>query len=104
MTFELDGIPLGVSKYHEDTQKYLDGVDSDLVVLHNRCMANNLDSIIDFNTTGIPYIRSQTHIDLHNVFGKPTVQIQSSNLLIGLLGSMRYQRQYYQMIPRVQEE
>ena len=33
-----------------------------------------MDSIIDFNSAGIPYIRSQTHIDLHNVFGKPMVQ------------------------------
>ena len=72
-TFRSD-IIAGIAKYHEDTQEYLDGVDSDLVVLHNRCVANNVDSIIDFNSAGIPYIRSQTHIDLHNVFGKPMVQ------------------------------
>jgi hypothetical protein len=64
----------GVAICHEDTQEYLDGVDSDLAVLHSRCLANGVDSIIDFNNAGIPYIRSQTHIDLHSVFGKPMVQ------------------------------
>jgi len=52
----------------------LDGVDSDLAVLHNRCIANEVDSVVEFNTAGIPSIRGQTHIDLHNVFGKPMVQ------------------------------
>ena len=47
---------------------------SDLAVLHNRCVANGVDSIIDFNNAGIPYIRGQKHIDLHSVFGKPMVQ------------------------------
>ena len=52
----------------------MDGVDSDLAVLHNRCIANGVDSIVDFNNAGIPYIRGQKHIDLHSVFGKPMVQ------------------------------
>jgi hypothetical protein len=30
--------------------------------------------IIDFNSAGIPYIRTHTHIDLHSVFGKRMVQ------------------------------
>ena len=64
----------GVAKYHEDTQEYLDGVDSDLIILHNRCLANGVLSIVDFNNAGIPYIRGQKHIDLHSVFGKPMVQ------------------------------
>jgi DNA polymerase I len=38
------------------------------------CLANGVDSIIDFNSAGIPYIRGQKHIDLHSVFGKPIVQ------------------------------
>ena len=38
--------------------------------LHN----NGVDSIIDFNNAGIPYIRGQKHLDLHSVFGKPMVQ------------------------------
>jgi DNA polymerase elongation subunit (family B) len=72
--FSIGWYSTGVAKYHEDTQEYLDGVDSDLAVLHNRCLANGIDSIVDFNSAGIPYIRGQKHIDLHNVFGKPMVQ------------------------------
>jgi len=64
----------GFARYHEDTLEYLDGVDSDLVILHNRCAANNLDSIVEINSTGKPYIRNQIHVDLHTVFGKPMVQ------------------------------
>jgi hypothetical protein len=64
----------GVAIYHEDTQEYLEGVDSDLAVLHSRCLGNGVDSIVDFNHKGIPYIRGQKHIDLYNVFGKPMVQ------------------------------
>lgn len=56
------------------TLEYLDGVDSDLAILYNRDSANSVDSIVDFNTAGIPYIRGQKHIDLHSVFGKPMVQ------------------------------
>ena len=37
-------------------------------------MANGVDSIVDFNNNGIPYIRGQKHIDLHSVFGKSMVQ------------------------------
>ena len=72
--FSIGWYSTGVVKYHEDTQEYLDGVDSDLVVLHNRCLANGVDSIVDFNNNGIPYIRGQKHIDLHSVFGKSMVQ------------------------------
>ncbi|HEX6281376.1 MAG TPA: DNA polymerase domain-containing protein [Nitrososphaera sp.] len=64
----------GIAKYHEDTQEYLDGVDSDLITLHARCLANGVESIVDFTTAGIPYLKSQKHIDLHSVFGKPMVQ------------------------------
>ena len=64
----------GIAKYHEDTQEYLDGVDSDLATLHTRCLANGVDSIVDFNSAGIPYVRGRKHIDLHSVFGKPMVQ------------------------------
>ena len=49
-------------------------INSDLAVLHNRCLANGVDSTIDFNNAGIPYIRGRKHIDLHSVFGKPMVQ------------------------------
>jgi DNA polymerase, archaea type len=64
----------GIAKYHEDTQEYLDGVDSDLATLHARCLANSVDSIVDFNSAGVPYVRGRKHIDLHSVFAKPMVQ------------------------------
>jgi DNA polymerase family B len=63
----------GAAVYHEDTQEYLDGVDSDLIVLHSRCMANGLDSIINISS-GTPYINGQTHIDLYSVFSKTMIQ------------------------------
>jgi DNA polymerase elongation subunit (family B) len=72
--FSIGWYSTGVAKYHEDTQEYLDGVDSDLALLHNRCLANDVDPIVDFTGTGIPYIRGQKHIDLHSVFSKPMVQ------------------------------
>jgi hypothetical protein len=55
--FSIGWYSTGVAKYHEDTQEYLDGVDSDLAILHNRCLANGIDSIVDFNSAGTPYIR-----------------------------------------------
>src|SRR5262249_30245107 len=48
----------GFARYHEDTLEYMDGVDSDLVILHDRCAANNVDSIVEINSTGKPYIRN----------------------------------------------
>jgi DNA polymerase elongation subunit (family B) len=72
--FSIGWYSTGVAKYHEDTQEYLDGVDSDLAILHNRCSANGIDSIVDFNNAGIPYIRGQKHIDLYSVYGKSMVQ------------------------------
>jgi DNA polymerase, archaea type len=72
--FSMGWYSTGIARYHEDTQEYLDGVDSDLAVLHNRCVANDVDSLVEFNSAGRPYIRGQTHIDLYDVFSKPMVQ------------------------------
>jgi Bifunctional DNA primase/polymerase, N-terminal len=72
--FSIGWYSTGVAIYHEDTGEYLNGVDSDLAVLHNRCLANGVDSIVSFNSAGIPYIRGQKHIDLYDVFEKPMVQ------------------------------
>jgi DNA polymerase elongation subunit (family B) len=72
--FSIGWYSTGVARYHENTAEYLDGVDSDLALLHIRSLANGIDSIVDFNATGTPYIRGQKHIDLYNVFGKPMVQ------------------------------
>jgi hypothetical protein len=71
--FSIGWYSTGIAVYHEDTQEHLDGVDSDLAVLHSRCLANDIDSIVDVST-GIPYLRGQKHIDLHSVFSKPMVQ------------------------------
>jgi DNA polymerase elongation subunit (family B) len=71
--FSIGWYTTGVAQYHEDTQEYLDGVNSDLVVLHSRCIANGIDSIINLSTI-TPYINGQIHIDLYSVFGKPMIQ------------------------------
>ena len=63
----------GIAVYHEDTQEYLDGLNSDLAVLHSRCLANGIEPIIDISTK-VPCIRGKRHIDLHSVFAKPMVQ------------------------------
>jgi hypothetical protein len=72
--FSIGWYSTGVAKYHEDTQEYLDGVDSDLAILYSRCLENGVDSIVDFNSAGIPCLRGQKHIDLHSVFSKPMIQ------------------------------
>ncbi len=71
--YSIEWYSTGIALYHEDTQEYLDGIDSDLVVLHSRCIANGIDSIVNLST-GTPHINGQTHIDLHSVFGKPMIQ------------------------------
>jgi Bifunctional DNA primase/polymerase, N-terminal len=63
----------GIAVYHEDTQEHLDGFDSDLAVLHSRCLANGIDSIIDISTK-VPRVMGKKHIDLHSVFAKPMIQ------------------------------
>ena len=45
--FSIGWYSTGVARYHEDTQEYLDGIDSDLTILHNRCVANDVDSIVE---------------------------------------------------------
>ena len=72
--FSIGWYSTGVAKFHEDTLEYLDGVDSDLAILYNRDSTIGVDSIVDFNYAGIPYIRGQKHIDPYSVFGKPMVQ------------------------------
>lgn len=64
----------GLARYHEDTQEYLDEVDSDLVILNDRCAATRVDSMVEINSTGKPSIRNHIHIDFYSVFGKPMVQ------------------------------
>jgi hypothetical protein len=88
--FSIGWYSTGVAKYHEDIQEYLDGVDSDLAVLHNRCMANNIDSIIDFNSAGTPYIRSHIHVDLHNILANQWCKLLFLRTPIELSGLMKY--------------
>jgi len=64
-----------VAKYDKVTGNYIGGIDSDLSVLHSRCKANNIDSIVEFNYSGVPYIKGDhSHIDLYNIFSKSMIQ------------------------------
>src|SRR5919197_1482113 len=47
---------------------------SDLAILHERCIANDIHSIVSLNSNGVPYIGYPKHIDLCNVYGKAMVQ------------------------------
>jgi DNA polymerase elongation subunit (family B) len=47
---------------------------SDLAILHERCIANNIQSIVSLGPNGIPYIGYPKHIDLCNVYSKAMVQ------------------------------
>jgi DNA polymerase elongation subunit (family B) len=63
-----------VSKYNK-SKKQIEGIDSDLSVLHARCQANGIQSPVGFDKAGISYIKGgHTHIDLYNVFSKSMIQ------------------------------
>jgi DNA polymerase elongation subunit (family B) len=47
---------------------------SDLSILHERCIANELESIVSLGPKGVPYIGYPKHIDLCNVYSKVLVQ------------------------------
>ncbi|MGA7900646.1 MAG: hypothetical protein WCA39_17500, partial [Nitrososphaeraceae archaeon] len=47
---------------------------SDLAILHERCIANNIQSIVSLGPNGIPYIGYPKHIDLCDVYSKAMVQ------------------------------
>ncbi|HJT47450.1 MAG TPA: DNA polymerase domain-containing protein [Nitrososphaeraceae archaeon] len=47
---------------------------SDLTILHERCIANDIQSIVSLSPNGVPYIGYPKHIDLCNVYGKVMVQ------------------------------
>ncbi|HJT49028.1 MAG TPA: DNA polymerase domain-containing protein [Nitrososphaeraceae archaeon] len=47
---------------------------SDLAVLHERCIVNDVASIVSLSPNGIPYIGYPKHIDLCNVYDKVMVQ------------------------------
>ena len=72
--FSIGWYSTGIARYHEDAHEYTDGVDSDLVILHDRCVANDVYSIVGFNSAGVPYVKSHTHVDLHDIFSKRMVQ------------------------------
>src|SRR5690606_13785853 len=64
-----------VANYDKVTGKYIEEIDSDLYVLHSRCKANNIDPIVEFNYSGVPYIKGDhTHFDLYNIFSKSMIQ------------------------------
>jgi hypothetical protein len=47
---------------------------SNVSILHKRCIANEIKSIVSLGPKGVPYIRNRKHIDLCNVYGKVMVQ------------------------------
>ena len=47
---------------------------SDLAILHERCIANDIQSIVSFGPNSVPYIGYPKHIDLCNVYSKVMVQ------------------------------
>jgi DNA polymerase, archaea type len=47
---------------------------SDLTILHERCIANDIQSIVSFSSNGVPYIGYPKHVDLCNVYSKVMVQ------------------------------
>ena len=47
---------------------------SDLAILHERCIANDIQSIVSLGPNGMPYIGYPKHIDLCNVYSKAMVQ------------------------------
>jgi DNA polymerase I len=52
----------------------LQGFDSDLTVLHKRCLKYSIPSPIGFTASGRPYIKGRIHIDLYEVFNKQMVK------------------------------
>lgn len=50
------------------------GVDSDLVILNDRCLKNGIKSAIRFNDRSIPFIEGHTHIDLYKVFRNEVIK------------------------------
>jgi DNA adenine methylase Dam len=47
--------------------------DSDLAMLHQRCVKNGMSSPVGFAKNGQPYLKARKHIDLCEVFRKPMV-------------------------------
>jgi hypothetical protein len=47
---------------------------SDLAILHERCIANDIQSIVSLSPNGMPYIGYPKHVDLCNVYSKVMVQ------------------------------
>jgi hypothetical protein len=43
---------------------------SDLAILHERCIANEIQSIVSLTTNGVPYIGYPKHIDICNIYSK----------------------------------
>ncbi|HZC47898.1 MAG TPA: DNA polymerase domain-containing protein [Nitrososphaeraceae archaeon] len=67
----------GVAKYDENTGDYLDGRDSDFLILDKRCEFHNIPSPITYSKSGSStflYDRCRKHIDLCKVYGKEIIQ------------------------------
>ena len=50
------------------------GQDSDLFILHQRCLLHKINSPIGFTRKGSPYVLNRQHIDLYEVFSKNIIK------------------------------
>ncbi|MEP0826091.1 MAG: hypothetical protein HRF40_11455 [Nitrososphaera sp.] len=53
---------------------YTTGQESDLLILHERCVANGIVSPVDISSSLCPSIKGKTHIDLYRIFDKELVK------------------------------
>lgn len=44
------------------------GIDSDLAIMNERCIKNGIQSIVEYNEKGVPFVEGHIHIDLYKVF------------------------------------
>ena len=67
----------GVAKYDSKTGEHIDGRDSDLFIIHNRCKFYNIKSPVTYSQSGASTFfldRNRKHIDLCKVYGKEIIQ------------------------------
>lgn len=71
---KLQEYPTSMGWSTTSSSKYQNGLDADLIHLHNRCEANEVDSIVGFRQNNQPFLPDLTHIDLRAVFDKKIIK------------------------------
>ena len=59
---------------NNNNSEYFRGQDSDLFILHQRCLLHKINSPIGFTRKGSTYILNRQHIDLYEVFSKTIIK------------------------------